>query len=75
MLQLNSVSLGDAGMYTCLAANAIGYSFRSAWLTVTEGPSGSVSPVTDPPPPPELTSAPLSHPPHQVLSLLPSKLH
>ncbi|KAF4070560.1 hypothetical protein AMELA_G00286770 [Ameiurus melas] len=34
VLQLKNVSLEDAGMYTCLAGNSIGYSYHSAWLTV-----------------------------------------
>ncbi|XP_074547056.1 fibroblast growth factor receptor 1-A-like [Halichoeres trimaculatus] len=38
VLNLKNVTLEDTGSYTCLAANAIGYSFRSAWLTVTTRP-------------------------------------
>lgn len=43
VLQLRNVSFDDAGEYTCLAGNSIGYSHHSAWLTVLEGISGSVS--------------------------------
>lgn len=45
ILQLRNVSFDDAGEYTCLAGNSIGYSHHSAWLTVFEGISGSVSPI------------------------------
>ncbi|XP_018599617.1 fibroblast growth factor receptor 1-A isoform X2 [Scleropages formosus] len=34
VLQLRNVSFEDAGEYTCLAGNSIGYSHHSAWLTV-----------------------------------------
>ncbi|XP_076586416.1 fibroblast growth factor receptor 1-A-like isoform X2 [Chaetodon auriga] len=37
VLQLRNVSLDDAGVYTCLAGNLIGFSYHSAWLTVVEG--------------------------------------
>lgn len=30
----------DAGMYICLGANTMGYSFRSAYLTVLPGEGG-----------------------------------
>ncbi|XP_041793435.1 fibroblast growth factor receptor 3-like isoform X2 [Chelmon rostratus] len=43
VLQLRNVSFDDAGEYTCLAANVLGFSHHSAWLTVVEGISGSVS--------------------------------
>lgn len=43
ILQLRNVSYDDAGEYTCLAGNSIGFSHHSAWLTVFEGISGSVS--------------------------------
>ncbi|XP_017290823.1 fibroblast growth factor receptor 1-A isoform X3 [Kryptolebias marmoratus] len=36
VLQLRNVSFDDAGEYTCLAGNSIGYSHHSAWLTVLE---------------------------------------
>ncbi|XP_053726095.1 fibroblast growth factor receptor 1-A isoform X3 [Synchiropus splendidus] len=36
VLQLRNVSFDDAGEYTCLAGNSIGYSHHSAWLTVFE---------------------------------------
>ncbi|XP_031587142.1 fibroblast growth factor receptor 1-A isoform X4 [Oreochromis aureus] len=38
VLQLRNVSFDDAGEYTCLAGNSIGYSHHSAWLTVFEAP-------------------------------------
>ncbi|XP_037550469.1 fibroblast growth factor receptor 3 [Nematolebias whitei] len=34
VLFLTNVSFEDAGEYTCLAGNSIGYSYHSAWLTV-----------------------------------------
>ncbi|XP_068167066.1 fibroblast growth factor receptor 1-A-like [Antennarius striatus] len=37
VLQLRNVSLDDAGEYTCLAGNSIGFSHHSASLTVFEG--------------------------------------
>uniref|UniRef100_A0A8C4NYS3 Fibroblast growth factor receptor n=1 Tax=Dicentrarchus labrax TaxID=13489 RepID=A0A8C4NYS3_DICLA len=37
VLQLRNVSFDDAGEYTCLAGNSIGFSHHSAWLTVFEG--------------------------------------
>ena len=37
VLQLRNVSFDDAGKYTCLAGNSIGFSYHSAWLTVFEG--------------------------------------
>uniref|UniRef100_A0A673CB47 Fibroblast growth factor receptor n=1 Tax=Sphaeramia orbicularis TaxID=375764 RepID=A0A673CB47_9TELE len=40
VLQLRNVSFDDAGEYTCLAGNSIGFSHHSAWLTVFEGISG-----------------------------------
>ncbi|XP_075881759.1 fibroblast growth factor receptor 1-A isoform X2 [Nelusetta ayraudi] len=36
VLQLRNVSIDDAGKYTCLAGNSIGFSHHSAWLTVFE---------------------------------------
>ncbi|KAK5605769.1 Fibroblast growth factor receptor 1-A [Crenichthys baileyi] len=36
VLQLRNVSFDDAGEYTCLAGNSIGFSHNSAWLTVLE---------------------------------------
>ncbi|KAI9521695.1 Fibroblast growth factor receptor 1-A [Dissostichus eleginoides] len=36
ILQLRNVSFDDAGEYTCLAGNSIGFSHHSAWLTVFE---------------------------------------
>ncbi|XP_033973769.1 fibroblast growth factor receptor 1-A isoform X5 [Trematomus bernacchii] len=36
ILQLRKVSFDDAGEYTCLAGNSIGFSHHSAWLTVVE---------------------------------------
>ncbi|KAM8939960.1 fibroblast growth factor receptor 3 isoform 7-T7 [Pelodytes ibericus] len=53
ILILRNVSFEDAGEYTCLAGNSIGYSYHTAWLTVLPGilslskvntaPSSSVS--------------------------------
>ncbi|XP_073321768.1 fibroblast growth factor receptor 1-A-like isoform X3 [Pagrus major] len=37
VLRLRNVSLDDAGEYTCLAGNSVGFSHHSAWLTVVEG--------------------------------------
>lgn len=37
VLLLTNVSFEDAGEYTCLAGNSIGYSYHSAWLTVLPG--------------------------------------
>uniref|UniRef100_H3AMP8 Fibroblast growth factor receptor n=1 Tax=Latimeria chalumnae TaxID=7897 RepID=H3AMP8_LATCH len=34
VLYLRKVSFEDAGEYTCLAGNSIGFSYQSAWLTV-----------------------------------------
>ncbi|KAJ7988828.1 hypothetical protein DPEC_G00313240 [Dallia pectoralis] len=34
ILLLTNVSYEDAGEYTCLAGNSIGYAYHSAWLTV-----------------------------------------
>ncbi|XP_064420397.1 fibroblast growth factor receptor 3 isoform X2 [Latimeria chalumnae] len=47
ILYLRNVTFEDAGEYTCLAGNSIGYSHHSAWLTVLpelvkEDDSGSV---------------------------------
>ncbi|XP_041440967.1 fibroblast growth factor receptor 1 L homeolog isoform X2 [Xenopus laevis] len=36
VLHLRNVTFEDAGQYTCLAANSIGISHHSAWLTVLE---------------------------------------
>ncbi|CAG12555.1 unnamed protein product, partial [Tetraodon nigroviridis] len=44
VLQLRNVSFEDAGKYTCLAGNSIGFSYHSAWLTVFEGTSAFVLP-------------------------------
>ncbi|XP_061656648.1 fibroblast growth factor receptor 1-A-like isoform X2 [Syngnathoides biaculeatus] len=38
ILTLSNVSAADAGEYACVAANSIGVSHQSAWLTVLEGP-------------------------------------
>ncbi|KAM4810631.1 fibroblast growth factor receptor 3 isoform 4-T4 [Rhinophrynus dorsalis] len=37
ILVLRNVSFEDAGEYTCLAGNSIGYSHHTAWLTVLPG--------------------------------------
>uniref|UniRef100_W5MYE9 Fibroblast growth factor receptor-like 1 n=1 Tax=Lepisosteus oculatus TaxID=7918 RepID=W5MYE9_LEPOC len=39
----------DAGMYICLGANTMGYSFRSAFLTVLPDPKPPSTPVLTPP--------------------------
>ncbi|KAM9313132.1 fibroblast growth factor receptor 1 [Gastrophryne carolinensis] len=36
VLYLTNVTFEDAGQYTCLAANSIGLSYHTAWLTVLE---------------------------------------
>uniref|UniRef100_A0A8C2Q9D4 Fibroblast growth factor receptor n=1 Tax=Cyprinus carpio TaxID=7962 RepID=A0A8C2Q9D4_CYPCA len=36
ILYLTNVSFEDAGQYTCLAGNSIGYNHHSAWLTVSD---------------------------------------
>ncbi|XP_045559060.1 fibroblast growth factor receptor 1-A isoform X11 [Salmo salar] len=38
ILQLRNVSFDDAGEYTCLAGNSIGFSHHSAWLIVFKVP-------------------------------------
>lgn len=37
VLYLSKVTMEDAGEYTCLAGNSIGYAYQSAWLTVLSG--------------------------------------
>lgn len=37
VLYLSKVTMEDAGEYTCLAGNSIGYAHQSAWLTVLSG--------------------------------------
>lgn len=37
VLYLTNVTMEDAGEYTCLAGNSIGFSHQSAWLTVLSG--------------------------------------
>uniref|UniRef100_A0A673XAQ2 Fibroblast growth factor receptor n=1 Tax=Salmo trutta TaxID=8032 RepID=A0A673XAQ2_SALTR len=37
VLYLTKVTMEDAGEYTCLAGNSIGFSHQSAWLTVISG--------------------------------------
>ncbi|KAJ8388279.1 hypothetical protein AAFF_G00135400 [Aldrovandia affinis] len=41
ILFLTNVSFEDAGEYTCLAGNSIGYAYHSAWLTVLPAIDGS----------------------------------
>uniref|UniRef100_A0AAX7T1Z2 receptor protein-tyrosine kinase n=1 Tax=Astatotilapia calliptera TaxID=8154 RepID=A0AAX7T1Z2_ASTCA len=43
VLNLRSVTLEDSGEYTCLAANSIGVSHHSAWLTVVDETSSNLS--------------------------------
>lgn len=54
VLQLRNVSLEDAGKYTCLAGNSIGYSYHTAWLIVFEGISGFFLSCLSPVFPPDL---------------------
>uniref|UniRef100_A0A8C2KWK7 Fibroblast growth factor receptor n=1 Tax=Cyprinus carpio TaxID=7962 RepID=A0A8C2KWK7_CYPCA len=42
ILYLTNVSFEDAGQYTCLAGNSIGYNHHSAWLTVLPEPLNSI---------------------------------
>ena len=37
VLHLTKVTLEDAGEYTCLAGNSIGFAHQSAWLIVLSG--------------------------------------
>lgn len=37
VLYLSKVTMEDAGEYTCLAGNSIGFAHQSAWLTVISG--------------------------------------
>uniref|UniRef100_A0A8C1E536 Fibroblast growth factor receptor n=1 Tax=Cyprinus carpio carpio TaxID=630221 RepID=A0A8C1E536_CYPCA len=46
ILYLTNVSFEDAGQYTCLAGNSIGYNHHSAWLTVLPGIPVSLSGVS-----------------------------
>lgn len=41
VLYLSKVTMEDAGEYTCLAGNSIGFAYQSAWLTVISGNGGS----------------------------------
>ncbi|KAG8591222.1 hypothetical protein GDO81_000093 [Engystomops pustulosus] len=46
VLVLRNVSFEDAGEYTCLAGNSIGYSHHTAWLTVLPEPVIKVEATT-----------------------------
>uniref|UniRef100_A0A8C1VCX4 Fibroblast growth factor receptor n=1 Tax=Cyprinus carpio TaxID=7962 RepID=A0A8C1VCX4_CYPCA len=46
ILYLTNVSFEDAGQYTCLAGNSIGFNHHSAWLTVLPGILVSLSGVS-----------------------------
>lgn len=46
VLHLTNVTFTDAGQYTCLAANSIGHSYHSAWLTVLEAAEDKPSLMT-----------------------------
>uniref|UniRef100_A0A3Q2VXS2 receptor protein-tyrosine kinase n=1 Tax=Haplochromis burtoni TaxID=8153 RepID=A0A3Q2VXS2_HAPBU len=48
VLNLRSVTLEDSGEYTCLAANSIGVSHHSAWLTVVDETSANLYPPPSP---------------------------
>jgi len=37
VLYLSKVTMEDAGEYTCLAGNSIGFAHQSAWLAVLSG--------------------------------------
>lgn len=37
VLYLSKVTMEDAGEYTCLTGNSIGFAHQSAWLTVLSG--------------------------------------
>lgn len=37
VLYLSKITMEDAGEYTCLAGNSIGFAHQSAWLTVISG--------------------------------------
>lgn len=37
VLYLSKVTMEDAGEYTCLAGNSIGFAHQSAWLNVISG--------------------------------------
>lgn len=39
VLKLENVTKDDAGLYTCMAGNSLGYAYRSAWLTVLDPPA------------------------------------
>ncbi|KAJ3588685.1 hypothetical protein NHX12_009539 [Muraenolepis orangiensis] len=43
VLYLSKVTMEDAGEYTCLAGNSIGFSYQSAWLTVLSEEEVAVS--------------------------------
>lgn len=42
VLYLSKVTMEDAGEYTCLAGNSIGFAHQSAWLTVISGKEQTV---------------------------------
>ncbi|GCC36049.1 hypothetical protein chiPu_0014540 [Chiloscyllium punctatum] len=46
-LMISRAKEEDAGMYICLGANTMGYSFRSAFLTVLPDPKPPKGPVTN----------------------------
>ncbi|KAE8619392.1 hypothetical protein XENTR_v10009751 [Xenopus tropicalis] len=48
VLHLRNVTFEDAGQYTCLAANSIGISHHSAWLTVLEVEDDKPAPLASP---------------------------
>ncbi|XP_041959038.1 fibroblast growth factor receptor-like 1 [Alosa sapidissima] len=49
-LLISRAKLDDSGMYICLGANTMGYSYRSAHLTVLPDSRQPITPVLAPPP-------------------------
>uniref|UniRef100_A0A672RY12 Fibroblast growth factor receptor 4 n=1 Tax=Sinocyclocheilus grahami TaxID=75366 RepID=A0A672RY12_SINGR len=47
VLYLTNITMEDAGEYTCLAGNSIGFSHQSAWLTVLSGRLRGTTKYTD----------------------------
>nr|XP_019964678.1 PREDICTED: fibroblast growth factor receptor 1-A-like [Paralichthys olivaceus] len=64
VLTLRNVSLEDAGEYTCLGGNSIGFSHRSAWLNVVNEDVHYVSGCCSAPP--SVSPAPAAPPPEET---------